>query len=116
MSATVFLSWAVCIAAACSWIQTASDGRFYFGSPRQLFLLFPHSSHYKQLKKGANEATKTLNRGICEFIIMTADVEPIEIVLHLPLLCEDKVSSDFSLKGLKGVNVACKGGASFWRS
>jgi len=38
----------------------------------------------------ANEATKTLNRGICEFIIMTADVEPIEIVLHLPLLCEDK--------------------------
>jgi U4/U6 small nuclear ribonucleoprotein SNU13 len=48
------------------------------------------ASHYKQLKKGANEATKTLNRGICEFIILTADVEPIEIVLHLPLLCEDK--------------------------
>ena len=47
-------------------------------------------SHYKQLKKGANEATKTLNRGICEFIIMAADIEPIEIVLHLPLLCEDK--------------------------
>jgi len=38
----------------------------------------------------ANEATKTLNRGICVFIILTADVEPIEIVLHLPLLCEDK--------------------------
>ena len=26
----------------------------------------------------------------CEFIIMTADTEPIEILLHLPLLCEDK--------------------------
>merc|ERR1712227_760160 len=48
------------------------------------------ASHYKQLKKGANEATKTLNRGICEFIVMTADTEPIEILLHLPLLCEDK--------------------------
>lgn len=47
-------------------------------------------SHYKQLKKGANEATKTLNRGICEFIIMAADTSPIEIVLSLPLLCEDK--------------------------
>lgn len=44
----------------------------------------------KQLKKGANEATKTLNRGILEFIIMAADAEPIEILLHLPLLCEDK--------------------------
>jgi ribosomal protein L7Ae-like RNA K-turn-binding protein len=43
-----------------------------------------------QLINRANEATKTLNRGICEFIILTADVEPIEIVLHLPLLCEDK--------------------------
>lgn len=34
--------------------------------------------------------TKTLNRGISEFIVMAADTEPIEILLHLPLLCEDK--------------------------
>ena len=38
-------------------------------------------------------ATKTLNRGIADFIILTADTEPIEILLHLPLLCEDKVRS-----------------------
>jgi hypothetical protein len=62
----------------------------------QILDLVQQASHYKQLKKGANEATKTLNRGIAEFIVMTADVEPIEIVLHLPLLCEDKVS--FSAK------------------
>ena len=48
------------------------------------------ASNYKQLKKGANEATKTLNRGISEFIVMAAHTEPLEIVLHLPLLCEDK--------------------------
>lgn len=36
-------------------------------------------------------ATKTLNRGIAEFIVMAADAEPLEILLHLPLLCEDKV-------------------------
>lgn len=49
-------------------------------------------THQSELRLifSANEATKTLNRGICEFIVMTADVEPIEIVLHLPLLCEDK--------------------------
>ncbi|KAI9143396.1 ribonucleoprotein-associated protein [Paraphysoderma sedebokerense] len=52
--------------------------------------LVQQASHYKQLKKGANEATKTLNRGISEFIILAADTEPIEILLHLPLLCEDK--------------------------
>jgi len=37
-------------------------------------------------------ATKTLNRGIASLIVLAADTEPIEILLHLPLLCEDKVS------------------------
>jgi U4/U6 small nuclear ribonucleoprotein SNU13 len=52
--------------------------------------LVQQASHYKQLRKGANEVTKTLNRGISEFIVMAADTDPIEILLHLPLLCEDK--------------------------
>ncbi|KAG5645580.1 RNA binding protein snu13 [Asterophora parasitica] len=52
--------------------------------------LVQQAGQYKQLKKGANEATKTLNRGIAEFIVLTADTEPIEILLHLPLLCEEK--------------------------
>ncbi|KAF3646129.1 NHP2-like protein 1 [Capsicum annuum] len=37
------------------------------------------------------EATKTLNRGIAEFVVMAADTEPLEILLHLPLLAEDKI-------------------------
>uniref|UniRef100_A0A6S9DLD4 Ribosomal protein eL8/eL30/eS12/Gadd45 domain-containing protein n=1 Tax=Ditylum brightwellii TaxID=49249 RepID=A0A6S9DLD4_9STRA len=52
--------------------------------------LVQQATNYKQTKKGANEATKTLNRGISEMILMAADAEPIEILLHLPLLCEDK--------------------------
>ena len=48
------------------------------------------AANYKQLKKGANEATKTLNRGISEFVVLAADTEPLEILLHLPLLAEDK--------------------------
>jgi len=42
------------------------------------------------LKKGANEATKTLNRGISELVVLAADTSPLAIVLHLPLLAEDK--------------------------
>uniref|UniRef100_A0AAV1VD88 Ribosomal protein eL8/eL30/eS12/Gadd45 domain-containing protein n=1 Tax=Peronospora matthiolae TaxID=2874970 RepID=A0AAV1VD88_9STRA len=52
--------------------------------------LVQQAANYKQIRKGANEATKTLNRGISEFIVMAADTEPLEILLHLPLLCEDK--------------------------
>ena len=39
-------------------------------------------------------ATKCVNRGIAEFVVMAADTEPLEILLHLPLLCEDKVQYD----------------------
>ena len=44
----------------------------------------------KQLRRGANEVTKTLNRLVAEVVIIAGDTNPIEIVMHLPLLCEDK--------------------------
>merc|ERR1712224_1125613 len=48
------------------------------------------SLNLKELKVGANEATKAINKGISELVVMAADTEPIEILLHLPLICEDK--------------------------
>lgn len=35
-------------------------------------------------------ATKTLNRGTAEVVILAADTSPLAILLHLPLLAEDK--------------------------
>ena len=58
---------------------------------KKILELINTCSGYKKIKKGANEATKTLNRGQSELIVIAADAEPLEIVLHLPLLCEDKV-------------------------
>lgn len=52
--------------------------------------LVQQAANYKIMKKGANEATKALNRGQASFIVLAADTEPLEILLHLPLLCEDK--------------------------
>jgi len=57
---------------------------------QKLLDLVQQASHYHQLKKGANECTKTLNRGIAEIIVLAADTEPLAILLHLPLLAEDK--------------------------
>jgi hypothetical protein len=58
---------------------------------QELLDLVQQASHYRQLKKGANETTKTLNRGISEVVILAADTQPLAILLHLPLLAEDKV-------------------------
>lgn len=57
---------------------------------QELLDLVQSSQHARQLKKGANEATKTLNRGVSELVILAADTQPLAILLHLPLLCEDK--------------------------
>eukprot|EP01100_Stratorugosa_tubuloviscum_P007081 TRINITY_DN2982_c2_g1_i1.p1 TRINITY_DN2982_c2_g1~~TRINITY_DN2982_c2_g1_i1.p1 ORF type:complete len:129 (-),score=53.67 TRINITY_DN2982_c2_g1_i1:79-465(-) len=74
--------------------ETAVNPRAYPLATSQLTVtlldLIQQASNYKQLRKGANEATKCLNRGISELIVMAADTEPLEILLHLPLLCEDK--------------------------
>lgn len=65
------------------------------------------ANNYKQLKKGANEATKALNRGVAELIIMAADAEPLEILLHLPLLCEDKNVPYVFVPSKKALGRAC---------
>ncbi|KAK7750905.1 RNA binding protein snu13 [Diatrype stigma] len=57
---------------------------------QEILDLVQQASHYRQLKKGANECTKTLSRGISELVILAADCEPLAILLHLPLLAEDK--------------------------
>uniref|UniRef100_A0A914I8B2 Ribonucloprotein n=2 Tax=Globodera TaxID=31242 RepID=A0A914I8B2_GLORO len=74
---------------------------------QKLLDLVQQAMNYHQLKKGANEATKTLNRGIAEIIILAADAEPLEIILHLPLLCEDKNVPYVFVKSKAALGRAC---------
>ncbi|RLJ05969.1 MAG: 50S ribosomal protein L7ae [Candidatus Aenigmatarchaeota archaeon] len=43
-----------------------------------------------KVKKGVNETTKTIERGLAKLVVIAADVQPEEIVMHLPVLCEEK--------------------------
>eukprot|EP00475_Leptophrys_vorax_P042698 TRINITY_DN80528_c0_g1_i1.p1 TRINITY_DN80528_c0_g1~~TRINITY_DN80528_c0_g1_i1.p1 ORF type:complete len:128 (+),score=45.49 TRINITY_DN80528_c0_g1_i1:88-471(+) len=69
--------------------------------------IIQQATHYKQLKKGANEATKALSRGIADLIVLAADAEPLEILLHLPLLCEDKNVPYVFVKSRQALGRAC---------
>jgi large subunit ribosomal protein L7Ae len=42
------------------------------------------------VKKGANEVTKSVERGLATFVVLAEDVEPEEVVIHIPKLCEQK--------------------------
>ena len=43
-----------------------------------------------RIKKGTNEATKAIERGVARLVIVGEDVQPPEIVAHIPALCEEK--------------------------
>ncbi|MDR0888160.1 MAG: 50S ribosomal protein L7Ae [Candidatus Methanoplasma sp.] len=43
-----------------------------------------------KIKKGTNEVTKAVERGDAAIVIMAVDVNPPEILAHLPALCEER--------------------------
>ena len=46
-----------------------------------------------KVRKGTNEATKAIERGISKLVIIAEDVEPPEVVAHLPIICEERKAS-----------------------
>lgn len=43
-----------------------------------------------RVRKGTNETTKAIERGISKLVVIAEDVEPPEVVAHLPILCEER--------------------------
>jgi len=43
-----------------------------------------------KIEKGTNEVTKAIERGTAKLVVYASDVEPKEIVQHIPLLCKEK--------------------------
>ena len=66
-----------------------------------------------KVKKGTNETTKAVERGLAKLVYIATDVDPPEIVAHLPLLCEEKnvpyiyVKSKDELGKAVGIEVSC---------
>tara|TARA_Y100000310_G_scaffold345413_1_gene464709 strand:- start:17115 stop:17423 length:309 start_codon:yes stop_codon:yes gene_type:complete len=64
-----------------------------------------------KIDKGVNEVTKAVELGVAKLVIYSSDVEPKEIVAHLPALCKEKgiafgeVDSKQKLGISAGINV-----------
>ena len=43
-----------------------------------------------KVRKGINEVTKVVERGKAKLVVVAKDVNPPEIIAHLPALCEEK--------------------------
>jgi large subunit ribosomal protein L7Ae len=66
-----------------------------------------------KLRRGTNESTKAIEKGNVQLQVIAEDVEPKEIVMHLPALCDEKkipyvhVSSKIELGRASGIDVPC---------
>jgi large subunit ribosomal protein L7Ae len=43
-----------------------------------------------KIRKGTNEATKSIERGRALLVLVAENVEPPEIVAHIPMLCDER--------------------------
>jgi len=43
-----------------------------------------------KIRKGSNEVTKSIERGLAKLVILAQGIDPEEIVMHIPMLCEEK--------------------------
>jgi large subunit ribosomal protein L7Ae len=65
------------------------------------------------VKKGVNEVTKSVERGLAGLVLIAGDVEPEEVVMHLPAICEQKkipfvfIPLKLDLGKAVGLNVPC---------
>ena len=66
-----------------------------------------------KIRKGANEVTKSVEQGLASFVVIAGDVEPEEVVIHIPKICEEKripysyVPSKLDLGKSIGLTVPC---------
>lgn len=65
-----------------------------------------------KIRRGINETTKSIERNEAKVVIAAEDIDPPEIIMHLPALCDEKkipllkVPSKFELGRAAGINVA----------
>ena len=43
-----------------------------------------------RIKKGSNEVTKAAERGTAKMVVMAENVNPAELLAHVPLICKEK--------------------------
>jgi large subunit ribosomal protein L7Ae len=48
------------------------------------------ASETGKIRVGTNEVTKSSERAEAKLVVMAEDVDPVEILVHVPMLCEEK--------------------------
>lgn len=59
-------------------------------STKRIYKLVKKSSQVKQTRRGVKEVVKALRKGAKGFCVIAGDINPVDVVTHLPIMCEDR--------------------------
>jgi len=59
-----------------------------------------------KVEKGTNEVTKAIERGTAKFVVVAEDVNPKEVVQHIPALCKEKGIQCVTVDSRKKLGIA----------
>ncbi|XP_064596291.1 H/ACA ribonucleoprotein complex subunit 2-like protein [Liolophura sinensis] len=57
---------------------------------KKLYKVIKKANKQKQLRKGVREIQKFIRKGENGLVILAGDTNPIEVICHMPLVCEEK--------------------------
>ena len=65
-----------------------------FETPKEVseaaYEVLRQASRTGKVRKGTNESTKAIERGLAKLVVIAEDVTPPEVVAHLPILCDER--------------------------
>jgi len=56
---------------------------------KNILKLIKKASEEKAIRRGVKEVVKALRKGEKGFCVIAGDISPIDVITHLPVLCED---------------------------
>merc|ERR1711865_203744 len=62
----------------------------------------------KLVKRGVKETVKAVRKGQTGLVVIAADISPIDVLSHLPILCEDKGIPYMYVRSRAEIGEACK--------
>lgn len=74
---------------------------------KKLAKLIPKANKVRLIRKGVREVQKSLRKGLKGILLLAADTSPVDIIVHLPLVCEDAAMPYCFLPSKKELGRAC---------
>jgi H/ACA ribonucleoprotein complex subunit 2 len=75
---------------------------------KKLVKLIKKSMKGKHVHRGVKETVKAVRKGTKGLVIIAADISPIDVLSHLPILCEDKGIAYIYVRSRAEIGEACK--------